>query len=316
MRTHCLAVLSSLSLAALGCGGSSSAAAESSTPPTTAATTAATVAPASSASPAPPPETPGNIVSTTPPPADAEGRLRWVLAGEQRTEKEKARDAYRHPAETLAFFGVKPDSKVVELWPGGGWYTALLAPLVRDRGKLAVTNADPNVATGNQKAGAEKYNAKLHGAPAVYDQVEVRVVNPPQSLTLGPDGSADIVLTFRNIHNWMGAGYADKVFAAAFQVLKHGGTFGVEEHRAAPGTTAKKSTETGYVAEETVIQLAKAAGFVLDAKSEINANPKDTKDYPKGVWTLPPTLELGAADREKYLAIGESDRMTLRFKKP
>ncbi|WP_394850444.1 methyltransferase [Pendulispora brunnea] len=247
---------------------------------------------------------------------DAEARIREALAGQHRPDKEKARDVYRHPVETLAFFGVKSDSKVVELWPGAGWYTAVLAPVVRGRGKLTVTSADPAVATGYQKESAVKYAARLHETPGVYDQVEVRYINPPSTLTLGPDGSADVVLTFRNVHNWMKGGFADKVFAAAFQVLKKGGVLGVEEHRAAPGTTTEKSIETGYVTEDTVIQFAKAAGFVLDAKSEVNANPKDTKDYPKGVWTLPPTLDLGAEGREKYLAIGESDRMTLRFKKP
>ena len=247
---------------------------------------------------------------------DAEGRIRSALTGQHRPDKEKARDVYRHPAETLAFFGVKPASKVVELWAGGGWYTAVLAPVVRDQGKLTVTSADPAVATGYQKEGAEKYAARLRETPAVYDRVEVRYVNPPAAPNLGPDGSADVVLTFRNVHNWMKGGYADKIFAAAFAVLKKGGVLGVEEHRAAPGTTTEKSIETGYVTEDTVIQFAKAAGFVLDGKSEVNANPKDTKDYPKGVWTLPPTLDLGAEGRDKYLAIGESDRMTLRFKKP
>ncbi len=295
---------------AFGCGGSGQTA-----PPNT---EAATVSPAAAPAPAPAPagataESATNIVSTTPEPADAEGRIRWALAGQHRTEKERARDKYRHPAETLAFFGLKPEMNIVELWPGGGWYTELLAPLVRDRGKLTVTFIPPK---NPSSEGASKYQAKLQGAPAIYSQVELKEINPPSYLSLGPDGTADAVVTFRNIHNWMEAGYADKVFAAAFRVLKHGGILGVEEHRAAPGTDAKKSAETGYVTEEAVIQFAKAAGFVLDGKSEINANPKDTKDYPKGVWTLPPTLELGATDKDKYLAIGESDRMTLRFKKP
>ncbi|WP_394839728.1 methyltransferase [Pendulispora rubella] len=250
------------------------------------------------------------------PSTGGEARIREALAGPQRPDKEKARDIYRHPAETLAFFGVKPESKVVELWPGGGWYTAVLAPVVRGHGKLTVTSADPAVATGFQKESAEKYAARLRETPAAFDQVEVRYINAPSVLTLGPEGSADVVLTFRNVHNWMKGGFADKVFAAAFQVLKKGGVLGVEEHRAPAGTTTEKSIETGYVTEDTVIQFAKAAGFVLDAKSEVNANPKDTKDYPKGVWTLPPTLQLGDEGREKYLAIGESDRMTLRFKKP
>ena len=304
-----LACLTVLSSTVFGCSGSAPAASE---PPKT--TTAVT--PAGGATTAPLSDTPGFVVSATPPPPDADGRIRWALAGQQRTEQERARDKYRHPFETLTFFGIKPESKVVELWPGGGWYTAVIAPVVRDRGKLTVTNFAPVGPNGETRQNAQRFNAKLQGAPGVYDQVDVKVVSPPSYLSLGPDGSADVVVTFRNIHNWMGDGYADKVFAAAFQVLRHGGTLGVEEHRAAPGTDAKRADETGYVTEDTVVQLAKGAGFVLDAKSEINANPKDTKDYPKGVWTLPPTLELGATDREKYLAIGESDRMTLRFKKP
>ncbi|HWL84865.1 MAG TPA: hypothetical protein VNO21_03640 [Polyangiaceae bacterium] len=317
--------LLAMGLGAMGCsvlGGCGSGGSNASAPPpnteaaavpasgqTTAATSTMPAAPASA-------EGATNVVSTTPEPADTEGRIRWALAGQHRTEKERARDRYRHPLETLTFFGLKPEMTVVELWPGGGWYTEILAPLVRDRGKLAVTSFDPANLKGDSKANVEEYAAKLHDAPAVYGQVDMRTINPPSSLSLGPDGSADAVLTFRNIHNWMGNGYADKIFGAAFRVLKHGGILGVEEHRAPPGTDAKKSSDTGYVTEDAVIQFAKAAGFVLDRKSEINANPKDTKDYPKGVWTLPPTLDLGATDRDKYLAIGESDRMTLRFKKP
>ncbi|WP_394828703.1 class I SAM-dependent methyltransferase [Pendulispora albinea] len=311
MHMRSLGCLAILCTTVLACSGSAPAASE---PPKT--TTAVAPAANTTVTPAPGSEGPGTIVSSTPAPADPEGRIRWALAGQHRTEKERARDRYRHPQETLAFFGIKPEMKVVELWPGGGWYTAVLAPVLRDRGKLTVTNFAPVGPNGEQRENAQKFAAKLRGAPGIYDQVDVKIINPPSYLSLGPDGSADVVVTFRNIHNWMGDGFADKVFAAAFQVLKRGGVLGVEEHRAAPGTDAKKSADTGYVPEETVIQLAKAAGFVLDAKSEINANPKDTKDYPKGVWTLPPTLELGATDREKYLAIGESDRMTLRFKKP
>ncbi|MET0287419.1 MAG: methyltransferase, partial [Polyangiales bacterium] len=150
----------------------------------------------------------------------------------------------------------------------------------------------------------------------VYDRVQLQELAPPDQLTLGPDASADVVLTFRNVHGWVSQGYAPKVFESAFKVLKPGGILGLEEHRARPGTPAAQSAETGYVSEEAVIALATAAGFVLEEKSEINANPKDTTDHPKGVWTLPPSLALGEQDREKYVAIGESDRMTLRFKKP
>jgi predicted methyltransferase len=206
---------------------------------------------------------------------------------------------------------------VVELWPGNGWYTAILGPLLSEKGKLVVTNGDPNgPADDHGTQMAKQYAARLAAKPNDFAKVDVHVVHPPADLSLGPDGSADVVLTFRNVHNWMGAGIADPVFAAAFRVLKPGGVLGVEEHRANPDADPKKVGDTGYVPEQVVIDLAQKAGFRLEARSEINANPKDTKDYPKGVWTLPPVLRLGDQDRAKYEAIGESDRMTLRFRKP
>jgi predicted methyltransferase len=174
---------------------------------------------------------------------------------------------------------------------------------LKEKGKLTVT-------------GSKVVFDRIEKEPQYFGKVEIRRVQPPADLALGPDGSADLVLTFRNVHNWMGAGYAENVFAAAFKVLKHGGTLGVAEHRAKPGTDASTSKETGYVTEDVVIGFAKQAGFVLDARSEINANPKDTKDHKGGVWALPPSFANEDVDRAKYAAIGESDRMTLRFKKP
>jgi predicted methyltransferase len=200
---------------------------------------------------------------------------------------------------------------------GGGWYTAILAPLLAEKGKLVVTNMDPGGPPDDHAAqGARQYAARLASKPSDFGKVEVRVLHPPDDLTLGPDGSADAVLTFRNVHNWVGAGIAEKVLAASFRVLKPGGIFGVEEHRARADADPTKAGDTGYVPEAFVIDLAQKAGFRLDGRSEINANPKDTKDWPKGVWTLPPVLRMGDQDRAKYQAIGESDRMTLRFRKP
>jgi predicted methyltransferase len=229
-----------------------------------------------------------------------------ILALPHRSEKSRARDKYRHPVETLNFFGLRSDMNVVEIWPGAGWYTEVLAPLLKDRGKLAVTNT----------ASGKKYDEMLAAAPDLYGKVEVRRVNPPDEIKFGPDGSADMVLTFRNVHGWMPKGYDGQVYAAAFAVLKSGGTFGLVEHRAKAGADPAALKDTGYVPEEYVIKKVEEAGFRLAAKSEVSANPKDTTDHPKGVWTLPPTLRLGDQDKEKYLAIGESDRMTLKFVKP
>jgi predicted methyltransferase len=193
---------------------------------------------------------------------------------------------------------------VVELWPGGGWYTDILAPVLSERGKLICTKSDALVKQKAQRTGT-------------FGKVELVEIDPKSGrFSLGPDGSADMVLTFRNVHNWIMGGYEKEIFAASYRVLKPGGILGVVEHRGKPGTDLEAAKKTGYVDEALVIKLAESAGFRLDARSEVNANPKDTKDHLEGVWTLPPTLKLGELDKEKYLAIGESDRMTLRFVKP
>lgn len=237
--------------------------------------------------------------------------LQTVVASPHRSPKNRARDRDRHPIETLEFFGIRPNQTVVELWAGNGWYTEILAPFLRDRGQLIVTNSDPNT---------DKYakilQDKLTSNPAIFAKVKVTPIMPPNNLTIAPDNSVDLVLTFRNIHNWIAAGYDQKVYEAAFKALKPKGIFGVEEHRAKAGTSAKESAKTGYIAEDAVIAAIEKVGFKLIGKSEINANPKDTKDYAAGVWTLPPTLRQGEKDKERYLAIGESDRMTLKFIKP
>jgi predicted methyltransferase len=238
----------------------------------------------------------------------AQSAIAAALASPERTPQNSARDMYRHPAETLAFFAIEPNQKVIELWPGGGWYTEVLAPLLREHGVLsAVVPEGQNLAS---------YREFLAAKPAQFDRVNVVTVQPPSQLNLGPDGSVDRVLTFRNIHNWLSGGFASEIYAAAFRVLAPGGVFGVVEHRAKPGTSLEESKKSGYVDQAQVIELATKAGFVLEASSEINANPKDTKDYPEGVWSLPPVLRLKDVDRDKYVAIGESDRMTLRFRKP
>jgi predicted methyltransferase len=251
-------------------------------------------------------------METAPPAAPVSvefGSIDAALAGAHRSEENRARDRWRHPKETLAFFGVQPGQTVIELWPGGGgWYTEVLAPLLHDDGQLVAVAAD------NQYLA--NYRAVLARHPNIYDRVELRVVNPPDSISFGPDASADVVLTFRNVHNWNENGYAEAMFAAAFRVLKPGGTYGVVDHRAPEGSPAAADPESGYITEARVIELATAAGFVLEERSEVNANPNDTHDHPEGVWTLPPTLRLGEQDRERYVAIGESDRMTLRFRKP
>jgi predicted methyltransferase len=233
-----------------------------------------------------------------------------ALAGANRSEANRARDIYRHPKETLAFFGVKPESTVVEVFPGGGWYTEVLAPYLRDKGQYSA--AFPAAST----RGLENYKKKLAEFPAMYDKVVITPFGVPDKLDIKPQGGADVVLTFRNVHNWLKDDLAAKFFKSFYDALKPGGVLGVVEHRAKPGTTLEQSDKSGYMTEAYVISLATAAGFKLDAKSEVNANPKDTKDYEKGVWTLPPVLTEGEKDKAKYLAIGESDRMTLRFVKP
>ena len=239
--------------------------------------------------------------------------LTAALKGSWREPANAARDQYRHPRETLEFFGLKPDMTVVQLWPGGGWYTEILAPVLRDHGML-IDAAVPTKGDAESDT-TRQYLAKLAADKAVYGKVKVIDFTPPSKLDLGTDGSADMVLTFRNLHNWQGRDQLDNVFQAAFKVLKHGGVFGVVEHRAAPGKTVDQTFKSGYMPVDYVIREAEKAGFKLAGQSEINANPKDTKDYPKGVWTLPPTYTLGDEDKAKYAAIGESDRMTLKFVK-
>lgn len=253
-------------------------------------------------------------------PADG---LTSAISGNWRTEAEKARDPWRHPAETLTFFGVKPSDTVVEIAPGGGWYTAILGPWLKaGGGKLYAAHVDP-ASSANAKANVDAYKAAFVDHPETYGDMTL-TVGSRTSPGLAPDGSADAVLTFRNIHNWMAGGYADKIFSDAFRALKPGGVLGVEEHRLPSARDQDLTASNGYVLESYVVQLAQNAGFVLEESSEINANPKDNADHPLGVWMLPPNLrepqpgspEAEGYDKAKYQAIGESDRMTLRFRKP
>jgi predicted methyltransferase len=239
-----------------------------------------------------------------------------ALAGSHRSAANKARDVYRHPKETLTFFGLRRDMTVVELWPGsGGWYTEVLAPVLKDKGKLYAAHVDPVDAPPGGRDGLKSYKDKLAANPDLYGKVDVTVLWN-KGADIAPPGSADMVVTFRNIHNWMGRDWAPQAFAAAYQALKPGGVFGVEEHRGNPAVPQDPKAASGYVNEDYAIKMIEAAGFKLVDRSEINANPKDTKDYEKGVWTLPPNYRMGDVDRAKYTAIGESDRFTLKFVKP
>lgn len=245
-------------------------------------------------------------------------RLAAIAVGDHRSAQNIARNKYRHPVETLQFFGVEPGMTVVEIWPGGGWYTEILAPYLHDSGTYYAAGFSLNSVTvpDYMVRIQTDFLAKLRARPGIYGNVKLTAMGPPDDWWVAPPNSADRVLTFRNVHNWLNNGYADVVFDAFYRALKPGGILGVVEHRADPATTGENTAETGYVTERHVKRLAAAAGFEFVEASEINANPADTKDYPEGVWTLPPTLRLGEKNREKYLAIGESDRMTLKFRKP
>jgi len=242
--------------------------------------------------------------------------LQQAIAGKQRSVEHKHRDQYRHPQQTLEFFEVKDDMTVVEVWPGEGWYTEILAPYLREKGTLYAAHFSADAEQPYFQKSLQGFVKKLKDQPKIYDKVELTVLQPPKLMQLAPDASADRVLSFRNVHNWMKNDQAAAVFNAMYKALKPGGILGIVEHRNSPLKSQDTSAASGYVSEDYVIALARNAGFEFLDKAEINANSKDTKDYPEGVWTLPPTLRLKDKDREKYLAIGESDRMTIKFIKP
>ena len=248
---------------------------------------------------------------------DAGADIEKALSGSHRSEANRARDVHRHPKETLLFFGVRPDSTVVEIWPGAGWYAEILAPVLRDSGRYYAAHFHVDEKSPPYMgAGRANFLKSLAARPDLYDRVVVTALNAPGYTDIAPRGTADIVLTFRNVHNWTAAKSDEATFRAFHDALKPGGTLGVVEHRAAAGTALEQQIKTGYMTEAYVVGLAEKAGFRLAGRSEVNANPKDTKDHPAGVWTLPPTYRLKDQDREKYRAIGESDRMTLKFIKP
>lgn len=246
--------------------------------------------------------------------------LKAAIASPVRDPKNSARDRYRNPEQTLTFFQVAPNETVIEITPGsGGWYTEILAPYLRKDGRYFAAVVDPASVAEDRRAGAQRgidaLKARLAAHPAQFDKAQFALFTPAAPV-FGPAGQADTVLTFRNVHNWLGAGLAQQYFNGFFAALKPGGTLGVVEHRAAPGTSLEQMQKSGYVTEALVIEMATKAGFVLEERSEVNANPKDTKDHPNGVWTLPPTNRHDVEDAPMYNAIGESDRMTLRFRKP
>jgi len=254
---------------------------------------------------------------------DTAKALKALLASDHRTPGDSARDSWRHPVETLTFFKLKPNQKVLEFGGGGGWYTELLAPLLSKNGKLSVTGADPNgPVTERSTLYGQRMKSFIDKSPALGSKIDFVLVDPKKP-NAGADASYDLVIAMRELHGWQNRDVIDHNMAEAFRVLKPGGFFGVEQHRAKEDADVKASSKNGYLPEKYVIERAVAAGFKLDAKSEINANPKDTKDHSEGVWMLPPNLRApekdankAGYDKAKYAAIGESDRMTLRFVKP
>ncbi|MCI0654559.1 MAG: methyltransferase [Methylococcaceae bacterium] len=240
-----------------------------------------------------------------------------AIAGAHRSPENRARDIYRHPQQTLEFFGVQDSMTVVEIWPGAeGWYTEILAPLLRNKGTLYAAHFSAESEIPFFTSSLARFKQKMAANPAIYDKIILTTLQPPARIEIAPKGAADRVLTFRNVHNWMKSGDGDAVFRAMFDALKPGGILGVVEHRGIAGQAQDPKALSGYVTEDTVKDLARKAGFEWIDSSEINANPKDTRIHPEGVWTLPPTLRLGDLDAEKYREIGESDRMTLKFRKP
>lgn len=241
--------------------------------------------------------------------------LAGAIAGDWRTPGNVARDRYRHPLQTLQFFALSPQQTVVEITPGGGWYSEILAPYLSRDGQYIGAQPTPARRDGEAARDSSALADKFKADPLHYGKARI-IEFDPKAPVFGPPASADVVLTFRNVHNWIAAGNADAYFKAFYAVLKPGGTLGVVDHRAKAGASLETMQKSGYLTTQMVLDLARAAGFQLVGSSEINANPKDTTDHPNGVWTLPPTNQHDAADDAMYRAIGESDRMTLRFVKP
>lgn len=242
-------------------------------------------------------------------------QIRQAVGSSQRSISNVMRDAGRNPEQTLGFFAVEPGHTVVEIWPGAGWYTEILAPLLREQGTYIAAHFDPQSPVAFFRSSRAAFEEKLARSPEVYDRVQLSVLNYDPQTPIAPAQSADRVLTFRNVHNWLSEGREEAAlaFRKMYAALKPGGMLGLVEHRARIGTDLETMIRTGYVTEQLVVELAEEAGFELVARSPVNQNPQDTTDHPEGVWTLPPTLRLGDENRAQYLAIGESDRMTLLF---
>ena len=243
--------------------------------------------------------------------ATADAALRAAIAGPQRTPAAVQRDAARHPLQELMFLGLRPNESVVEIWPAGGYWTEILAPVLRSHGSYTIALPPPKPGTDVKEMSVVR---KLAADPGVYDKVMTTEAGPGH-FDIAPAGSADLVLTFRNLHNWMEGGYAPEMLAGFHRALKPGGILGIEEHRGQRNNVQDPKAEDGYVRQEYAIAMIERAGFKLIGKSEINANPKDTANWPSGVWTLPPTLALGEKDKAKYMAIGEGDNFVMKFRK-
>ncbi|WP_370305912.1 class I SAM-dependent methyltransferase [Sinimarinibacterium flocculans] len=244
-----------------------------------------------------------------------------AIAGEHRSAENKARDVYRKPREVLEFVGLRRDMTVVEMSPGAGWYTEILGPVLADQGRLYAAQFALNDVPTYQRRLLGSFLTKLAATPDLYKSTVITHFAPPYALEIAPRGSADLVLTFRNLHNWAaeneaGVSWSNVAFKAMYDALKPGGTLGIVDHRWPDPKTENPADRNGYISEERTIRLAEAAGFRFAARSEVLRNPKDTHDHPRGVWTLPPSLALGEQDRDRYLAIGESDRYLLTFTKP
>lgn len=248
--------------------------------------------------------------------ADTATSLASAASGAHRSADNIKRNIWRHPVETLTFFGLTEDMTVVEIWPGGrGWYTEVLAPVLREKGKLYAANYDGTTGREYFKRNADAFKNKLAEKSDVYDRVVITVLMPPASMEPAPMGSADMVLSFRNLHNWVRDGIDGPMLQAIYEALKPSGVLGLVAHRGNPDMVGIEWARKGYVPQAEAIRIATAAGFTFVGSSEINANPKDTKNYADGVWTLPPSFRLGETDKAIYQAIGESDRMTLKFVK-
>jgi predicted methyltransferase len=261
-----------------------------------------------------PHETPAPAVHAVPRDAVTAAAIEAVLAGAHRAADHRARDAARHPLDTLLFFGIKPEMTVVEVWPdAGGWYTEILAPLLAANGRLYVAQMPPDPRNAYVTARLAAYQARLAARPDLYGKVILTTLGPDAG-DIAPPGSCDLVTSFLNLHNWMNLGYTQQALGAMHRALKPEGILGVVGHRGPTQSQDPRATN-GYVDEQYAIALIESAGFELVERSEINANPRDTRDYEQGVWSLPPDYRQGKRDRTKFEAIGESDRFTLKFRK-